>query len=147
MNILIVDDAGVMRKVIIKELINMGIQVENIFEACDGKEGFEKAKSLSLDLILMDWNMPNMLGIDAVIAIREAGIQTPIMMITTESERTNIIKAIQAGANNYLTKPFNKQDFQTKIQQILGDQLDKEQEPTVEKSTVINAGQGKISMS
>jgi len=144
MNILVVDDAGVMRKVIIKELIDMGIPAQNIFEACDGMEGFEKAKSLALGLILMDWNMPNMLGIDAVIAIREAGIQTPIMMITTEAERNNIIKAIQAGANNYLTKPFNKQDFQAKVQQILGESL-KSLDQQGKKPIVINAEQGKVS--
>lgn len=144
MNILVVDDAGVMRKVIIKELIDMGISAQNIFEACDGKEGFEKAKSLSLNLILMDWNMPNMLGIDAVIAIREAGIQTPIMMITTEAERNNIIKAIQAGANNYLTKPFTKQDFQAKVQQIIGESFNSSGRQD-QKSIVVNADQGKIS--
>lgn len=144
MNILIVDDAGVMRKVIIKELVDMGIDPKNIFEACDGREGFEKAKCLPLDLILMDWNMPNMLGIEALIAIREAGIQTPIMMITTEAERSNIIKAIQAGANNYLTKPFNKQDFQAKIKQILGDSSENLAKPETKELTVINAVQSKI---
>jgi two-component system chemotaxis response regulator CheY len=119
MKILIVDDAGVMRKVITRELIDMGIQQLEIVEACDGQQGYDMAVSMELDLILMDWNMPEMLGIDAVAEIRAAGIKTPIIMVTTEAERSNIIRAIQAGANNYLTKPFSKQDFQAKIQQTI----------------------------
>ena len=119
MKVLIVDDAGVMRKVITRELMDMGIQQLEILEACDGKQGYSMAVTTELDLILMDWNMPEMLGIDAVSEIRAAGIKTPIIMVTTEAERSNIIRALQAGANNYLTKPFSKQDFQAKIQQTI----------------------------
>lgn len=144
MKILIVDDAGVMRKVITRELIEMGVQPTDIIEACDGKEGYEKATNNVLDLILMDWNMPNMLGIEAVTAIRSAGIQTPIMMITTEAERTNIIKAIQAGANNYLTKPFSKEDFQFKIGQILGPFLGCNQTQEDAQRLIIDADLGRI---
>jgi two-component system, chemotaxis family, chemotaxis protein CheY len=120
MKVLIVDDAGVMRKVITRELVDMGFAAENISEAANGKEGLDKAVATTFDLILMDWNMPEMLGIDSVVAIRAAGVKTPIVMVTTESERGNIVRAIQAGASNYLTKPFNKQDFQSKIQQTVG---------------------------
>ena len=116
MKILVVDDAGVMRKVITRELMNMGIAQTDIDEASNGKEAFDKALEAAstkpYDLILMDWNMPEvfgMRGIDAVVAIRDAKVSSPIMMVTTEAERANVLKAIQCGANNYLTKPFTKE--------------------------------------
>jgi two-component system chemotaxis response regulator CheY len=124
MKILIVDDAGVMRKVITRELLDMGIAAADIDEAANGKEALDKAVAAAsikaYDLILMDWNMPEMLGIDSLIAIRAAKCSSPIMMVTTEAERANIVKAIQCGANNYLTKPFNKEDFIGKVVQTIG---------------------------
>jgi len=105
-------------------LLDMGFAAADIDEAANGKEALDKAVAAAslkpYDLILMDWNMPEMLGIDAVIAIRGAKIASPIMMVTTEAERANIVKAIQCGANNYLTKPFNKEDFKAKVVQTVG---------------------------
>ena len=116
MNVLVVDDSAVMRKVIIRELKQCGI--EDVTEATDGIEGLEAASKENFDLILMDWNMPGLLGIDVVRKLREAQITTPIMMVTTEGERNNVVIAIQAGANNYLVKPFSSQDFSQKIEQL-----------------------------
>ncbi|MCE2931188.1 MAG: response regulator [Vampirovibrionales bacterium] len=116
MNVLVVDDSAVMRKVIIRELKQCGI--EEVTEATDGIEGLEAASRESFDLILMDWNMPGLLGIDVVRKLREAQITTPIMMVTTEGERNNVVIAIQAGANNYLVKPFSSDDFSQKIEQL-----------------------------
>ena len=116
MNVLVVDDSAVMRKVIIRELKQCGI--ENVTEASDGVQGLEAASKEKFDLILMDWNMPGLLGIDVVRKLREAGITTPIMMVTTEGERNNVVIAIQAGANNYLVKPFSSDDFSQKIEQL-----------------------------
>jgi two-component system, chemotaxis family, chemotaxis protein CheY len=116
MKVLVVDDSAVMRKVIIRELEKAN--VTEIKEACDGIEGLQAASQTTFDLILMDWNMPGMLGIDVVRKLREAGVQTPIMMITTEGEKTNVVLAIQAGANNYLIKPFTPEDFAQKIAQL-----------------------------
>ncbi|MFN9691847.1 MAG: response regulator [Vampirovibrionales bacterium] len=116
MNVLVVDDSAVMRKVIIRELKQCGI--EDVTEATDGIEGLEAASKESFDLILMDWNMPGLLGIDVVRKLREAQITTPIMMVTTEGERNNVVIAIQAGANNYLVKPFSSEDFSQKIEQL-----------------------------
>ncbi len=118
-HILIVDDSSVLRKVIIGILKDLGIEGDQIMEACDGVEGVQQALSNPFQLILMDWNMPNMLGIDAVKAIRQAGNTTPILMVTTEGERTNVIAAIQAGANNYLVKPFTGEDMREKLLQML----------------------------
>jgi len=116
MNVLVVDDSAVMRKVIIRELKQCGI--EDVTEATDGIEGLEAASRDSFDLILMDWNMPGLLGIDVVRKLREAQVTTPIMMVTTEGERNNVVIAIQAGANNYLVKPFSSDDFSQKIEQL-----------------------------
>lgn len=121
MNVLIVDDSAVMRKVIMSALESkLGVSAENVTQACDGVEAVEKAKTTpNLNVILMDWNMPNKLGIDAVRDIRALGIKTPIIMVTTEGEKMNVVTAIQAGANNYVIKPFNADDLCGKIQQCL----------------------------
>ncbi len=116
MNVLIVDDSAVMRKVIIRELKKCGI--EEVTEAADGLEGLEAASKNEFNLILMDWNMPGLLGIEVVQKLREAKITTPIMMVTTEGEKSNVVLAIQAGANNYLVKPFSSEDFAQKIDQL-----------------------------
>ena len=116
MNVLIVDDSAVMRKVIIRELKKCGI--EDVTEAADGLEGLEAASKHEFNLILMDWNMPGLLGIEVVQKLREAKITAPIMMVTTEGEKSNVVLAIQAGANNYLVKPFSSEDFAQKIDQL-----------------------------
>jgi len=117
--VLIVDDSAVLRKVIIGILKDLGVAADNITEAGDGTEGVKQALGAEFALILMDWNMPNMLGIDAVKAIRAAGNTTPILMVTTEGERANVVAAIQAGANNYLAKPFTGESLREKIEQLV----------------------------
>lgn len=117
--VLVVDDSSVMRKVLVKELLSMDIYESNITEAEDGREAIKAVLEKSYDLIIMDWNMPNILGIDAVKAIRGAGITTPIIMVTTEAEKENVIAAIQAGANNYLIKPFSNEMFRSKVSDLL----------------------------
>ena len=67
----------------------------------------------------MDWNMPNMLGIDAVKAIRANGDSTPIIMVTTEAEKSRVLDALKAGANNYIIKPFEPTTIVQKIQEVL----------------------------
>lgn len=119
MKILVVDDSAVMRKVIIRTLVKIGFSADTITETADGLAGLEAATNASFDLILMDWNMPGMLGIDVVRNLRSAGVKTPIMMVTTEGEKTNVVTAIQAGANNYLVKPFTDDDLADKVKQML----------------------------
>lgn len=135
MKMLVVDDSGIMRKVIIRELLKLNVLAEHIEEAVDGEEAVQKANHGTYNLILMDWNMPNMLGIDAVKAIRDGGIETPILMVTTEAERANVITAIQAGANNYLVKPFTNEALHEKILQLVPDLLTMSSDsPPVESS-------------
>jgi DNA-binding NarL/FixJ family response regulator len=98
--------------------------------------------------------MPNMLGIDALKAIRAAGIKTPLLMVTTEGERTNVITAIQAGANNYLIKPFEKDDFCKIVSQLVnfsaisetevGEKMEDVEEDKIETPTVVDLGSGMI---
>jgi two-component system chemotaxis response regulator CheY len=120
MKVLIVDDSAVMRKIIMRELTALSVTEGDISQAEDGEQAVKAVCEDKYDLILMDWNMPNMLGIDAVKAIRAKGINTPIIMVTTESEKANVIAAIQAGANNYLAKPFTKEDFAAKFSALVG---------------------------
>ncbi len=138
MRILVVDDSAIMRKVIIRELSNLNFDDDDIVEAADGNEALQIAKEKTFSLILMDWNMPNLSGIEALFEIRSAGITTPIMMVTTEAERGQIITAIQAGANNYMVKPFTPEDLKEKLLQILGTL------PPPKKEQRVDMSEGKI---
>ena len=119
MRVLIIDDAKAMR-IILKQIIqSIGGQVE---EAGNGKEGLEKLKSMGqADLVLVDWNMPEMNGLDFVRAVRADPNyrKLPIMMVTTETEASQMGKALAAGANEYITKPFTKDTIAGKLK-LLG---------------------------
>ncbi len=119
MRALIIDDAKAMR-IILKQIIqSIGGQVE---EAGNGKEGLEKLKTMGqADLVLVDWNMPEMNGLDFVRAVRADPNyrKLPIMMVTTETEASQMGKALAAGANEYVTKPFTKDTIAGKLK-LLG---------------------------
>ncbi|MBN1516474.1 response regulator [Candidatus Sumerlaeota bacterium] len=118
MKVLVVDDSIAMRKILEKVL--KGIEsIDEVELAEDGKIAVEKITAGAFDLVLMDWNMPNMTGIEALRAVRGAGNKTPIVMVTTEAEKTRIIDAIKSGANNYIIKPFTPDVITEKIQATL----------------------------
>ncbi|GMW01766.1 MAG: response regulator [Candidatus Hydrogenedentota bacterium] len=117
MKVLVVDDSAVMRKVLIGALDRAGIK--EVVQASDGVEAVECSKSAEVDLVLMDWNMPNMSGIDAVRAIRGMGKSMPIIMVTTEAEKGRVVEAIKSGANNYVIKPFTPEVIIEKINATL----------------------------
>ena len=117
MKALVVDDSAVMRKVVIGALSRA--EIINVDQAADGKEAVEAVKENEYGLILMDWNMPNMLGIDAVKEIRALGNTTPIIMVTTEAEKSRVVEALKAGANNYIIKPFEPNTIVDKIKAVL----------------------------
>lgn len=117
MRALVVDDSAVMRKVLIGALGRAGIT--DVDQAADGREAVDAAESNEYNLVLMDWNMPNMLGIDAVRAIRANGKTMPIIMVTTEAEKSRVIDALKAGAQNYVIKPFEPATIVNKIQEVL----------------------------
>lgn len=117
MKVLVVDDSAVMRKVLIGALTQAGIQ--DVEQAGDGQEAVKAVKSTAFDVILMDWNMPNMLGIDAVKSIRADGCKTPVIMVTTEAEKSRVLEALKSGANNYVIKPFQADTIVKKIEETL----------------------------
>lgn len=114
--VLIIDDSGVMRKIIQRNIVQAGLLVDQFLEAGDGKEGLEKARQNSdLNLILCDWNMPNMNGIEFVKVLRSSDKNTPIVMVTTEGGETRMEEARNTGANGYLTKPFTTDQLLRKL--------------------------------
>jgi two-component system chemotaxis response regulator CheY len=119
MKALVVDDSAVMRKVLIGALARADIT--EVDQAADGAEAVKAVQESgdSYNLILMDWNMPNMLGIDAVRNIRANGSKAAIIMVTTEAEKSRVIDALKAGANNYVIKPFEPATIVKKIQDVL----------------------------
>jgi len=117
MKALVVDDSAVMRKVLIGALGRANIN--EVDQAADGAEAVQAVQQNEYDIILMDWNMPNMLGIDALKAIREMGKTMPIIMVTTEAEKSRVLEALKAGATNYVIKPFEPNTIVGKIQEVL----------------------------
>ncbi len=114
---LVVDDSTVMRKIIMRQLVAAG--VDDIDEATDGEQALEAISMHDYSVVMMDWNMPNMTGIDAVRAIREQGNMVPIIMVTTESERSRILEAIKTGVNDYIMKPFSEVELVETVKNVL----------------------------
>ncbi len=117
MRALVVDDSAVMRKVLTGSLARADIT--DVTQAADGLEAVEICGEQEFSLVFMDWNMPRMLGIDAVKKIRAGGRTMPIIMVTTEAEKSRVLEAIKAGANNYVIKPFEPETIVSKIREVL----------------------------
>lgn len=118
MNVLVVDDSGVMRKIIGRSLAALG--VSDIEEAGDGREALEAFGDGSrFDLVITDWNMPEMNGLELTKQIRAGGSKVPVMMVTTESEKESVLQAIQAGVNDYLVKPFDNEMLKLKLNRLI----------------------------
>jgi two-component system chemotaxis response regulator CheY len=115
MRALVVDDSRATRSIISKMLKEMGFQV---FEAAHGREALDFLKRTGpTDVLLVDWNMPEMNGYDFLCAVRNtpAYEQVPLMMVTSETEVSQMAKALQAGANEYIMKPFTKEEMVLKL--------------------------------
>jgi len=116
--ILVVDDFATMRRIVKTCLMQLGFK--NFIEAEDGVKALEKLRSVDCNLIISDWNMPNMMGIDLLKAVR-ADLKyknTPFLMVTAESQKENIIEAAKAGVSNYIIKPFTSDSMQEKLEAI-----------------------------
>ncbi len=121
MNVLIVDDYTTMLRIIKNLLKQLGFN--NIDEATDGSMAFEKVKKKSYGLVISDWNMEPMSGLEFLKQIRASDKDfktVPFIMITAESKTENVIAAKQAGVNNYIVKPFNAETLKGKIAAVLG---------------------------
>lgn len=121
MKLLTIDDSRTIRRVISGVGGMMGYEV---LEAENGTEGLEvlEQHGEEVALVLLDWNMPGMNGLEVLKAIKaDARIQhIPVMMVTTEGEKSYIVRAIQAGASHYMTKPFSQEDMAARIMECLG---------------------------
>jgi two-component system chemotaxis response regulator CheY len=115
MKTLIVDDSSAMLRVIKMTLNEIGIN--EIDTALNGKEAIEKFQSGNYELLLTDWNMPEMDGIGLVKRVRELDENVYIVMVTTECKREQVVEALEAGVDNYVTKPFSKKRIQKIIEE------------------------------
>jgi len=117
--VLVVDDFATMRKVIINLLKQAGY--ENITEAEDGLTAMRVLKSQKIDLIISDWNMPNMDGLALLKAVRADNeiSKTPFLMVTAEALQGSVVEAVKAGVSNYIVKPFTAEVLSEKIKKII----------------------------
>ena len=121
MKILIVDDSSTMRRIIGNVVMQLGFTRDNFEEAEDGVKAWKLLSEAHYDVILTDWNMPNMNGLELVKKVRAEGThqKTPIIMITTEGGKSEVIIALKAGVNNYIVKPFNAEVLKEKLDGVL----------------------------
>ena len=117
MRILLVDDSKTMRNIQKAVLSQLGHT--DVLEAQDGQDALSKAPAFNPELMLVDWNMPNMDGLTFVKAWRTTNKTTPIIMVTTEAEKSRVIEAIKAGVNNYVVKPFTPDLLSQRITETL----------------------------
>ncbi len=118
MSILVVDDFSTMRRIVKKLLKDLGFT--NIQEADDGKTALPMLKTGKFDFLITDWNMPGMPGIELLKALRadESLKGLPVLMVTAEAKREQIVEAAQAGINGYVVKPFTASTLEEKIANI-----------------------------
>jgi two-component system chemotaxis response regulator CheY len=119
--ILVVDDFATMRKIIKNILLQLGFK--DILEADDGTTALELLKKQKVDLIISDWNMPKMPGIELLKAIRsnEELKDIKFIMVTAEAQKESVIEAIKHGVNQYVVKPFTPETLKEKLEKVLGD--------------------------
>ncbi|HAD47115.1 MAG: chemotaxis response regulator CheY [Alloalcanivorax venustensis] len=118
MSILVVDDFPTMRRIVRSLLKELGFT--NVEEAEDGQEALGKLKGGDFEFVVSDWNMPNLDGLEMLKQIRadEAMKALPVLMVTAEAKKENIVAAAQAGANGYIVKPFTAATLEEKLNKI-----------------------------
>jgi len=118
MKILVVDDFSTMRRIVRNLLKELGFS--NVHEAEDGVDALKKLRAETFEFVVSDWNMPNMTGIDLLREIRkdDALKHLPVLMVTAEAKKENIIEAAQAGASGYVVKPFTSVTLDEKLKKI-----------------------------
>jgi len=118
MSILIVDDFATMRRILKNILRQIGFS--NIMEADDGKSALKALKKDKFDMILSDWNMPEMSGLELLKAVKadDELKDIPYIMVTAEAQKDNIVEAVKAGVNSYVVKPFTAETVSEKLKQL-----------------------------
>jgi two-component system chemotaxis response regulator CheY len=116
MRFLIVDDSSTMRRIIINTLNKLGHK--ECLEAANGREAVDRLAAKPVDMIITDWNMPEMSGVEFIRAVRsnEATRTVPVLMVTTNAAEEDIVEALRAGANSYVVKPFTPDTIREKIE-------------------------------
>ncbi len=114
--VLVADDSSTMRKIILRSLQAVG--VPEAAEAGDGDEAIRMFHEGTYDLVLTDWNMPGKNGLEVIQEIRKTNKDVPIIMVTTEAEKTRVMEAIQAGVSDYLVKPFTADTLRQKLEKF-----------------------------
>lgn len=119
MRFLVVDDSSTMRRIIINTLNKLGHQ--DVVEASNGREGIIRLTESPIDMVITDWNMPEMNGIEFVRSLRatEATKGLPVLMVTTNAAQDDIVEAMRAGVTNYVVKPFTPHRIKEKIDAVL----------------------------
>jgi two-component system chemotaxis response regulator CheY len=119
--ILIVDDSRIMRNIVKKTLLTLNFEAGDFLEAADGEEAFGILEKKSISLLLLDWNMPNLNGLQLVLRLRSLVRyqDLPIIMVTSEAAKYNIVEAVKAGVTDYLVKPVNEKSLEEKLRSAL----------------------------
>lgn len=117
--VLIVDDFATMRRILKNILKQIGFK--NLLEADDGTTAMEALEKNDIDLVISDWNMPKMTGLELLKWVRanKKYAKTPFLMVTAEAQKQNVIEAVQAGVSNYVVKPFTAEAISEKLKKIL----------------------------
>ena len=118
MKLLIVDDFATMRRILRNIMKQIGFS--DITEADNGKNALKVLKSDKIDLVLCDWNMPEMPGIDVLTAVRADNDlkDTPFIMVTAEAQKENILEAVKSGVSSYIVKPFTAETVEEKLLKV-----------------------------
>ena len=118
MKVLVVDDFATMRRIVKGVLKQLGFN--DIIEAEDGDIALKELQKEKVGLIVSDWNMPNMTGLDLLKAVKEDAKlkDIPFLMVTAEGQKDNVVEAIKSGVSNYVVKPFTPETFNQKLQKI-----------------------------
>ena len=117
--VLVVDDFATMRRILKNILKQIGFK--NLVEADDGTTAWDVLEEQKIDLVLADWNMPKMTGLELLKKVRasEKYAKVPFLMVTAEAQKQNVIEAVQAGVSNYVVKPFTAEAISEKLEKIL----------------------------
>ncbi len=134
-NVLIVDDSGAMRKVIKKTIKISGFDVDNFYEAGNGKEALEVLKDNWVDVVLTDINMPEMDGITFLKRLKEdetlQGL--PVIVISTEKRDKRVKNAISSGARGYVKKPFRPEEIKNILTEVIGEEYARKDDDTIKE--------------
>lgn len=127
-NVLIVDDSLPMRSVIIKTIKASGFGTANFFQASNGNEALTVLRDEWLDLVITDYNMPDMNGLELILEMKqdEALNAVPVIVVTTEGSRKKVEEFMEKGATAYIKKPFTPEAIREKLTQILGEIQDED---------------------